>query len=75
MKYSVGARVRVRGLVTAAEHNGKNGGVVGVQGERYKVKIEGATSILAVKKVNLFGDYLVRVLRAKGLLRLLDATA
>ena len=55
MKYSVGARVRVRGLVTAAEHNGKNGGVVGVQGERYKVKIEGATSILAVKEVNLEG--------------------
>ena len=54
MRFHVGARVQLKGLVKAAEHNGKYGSVVGSHGEeRIKVKLLGEEKTLAVKEANL----------------------
>ena len=53
MRFQVGARVQIKGLAKAAEHNGKCGNVVGHHGERYKVKLVEEEKILAVKEANL----------------------
>ena len=53
MPFLVGARVQLKGLVKAAEHNGKCGSVVGHQGERFKVKLLHEEKTLAVKEANL----------------------
>lgn len=52
MRYAVGTRVQLKGLVSAAEHNGKIGRIEGYHGDhRYKVKVE--EKALAVKEVNV----------------------
>ena len=51
MRYPVGARVRLKGLKAAEDHNGKCGSVVGHHRDRYKVKLE--ERILEVKETNL----------------------
>ena len=53
MRFHVGARVQLKGLAKAAEHNGKYGSVVGYQGERYMVKLLGEEKTMAVKEANL----------------------
>ena len=49
----VGCRVQVKGLVKAFDCNGKEGLVVGSQGERYKVKLAEDERTLVVKESNL----------------------
>ena len=51
--FGVGGVVEIRGLVKAAEHNGKCGRVVGFTGERYKVLLSSSKTFLAVKEENL----------------------
>ena len=53
MRFYGGALVRFKGLVAAAQHNGKHGRVVGYQGERYKVKLLEEEKIVSVKEANL----------------------
>ena len=53
MRYEIGARVRLKGLAKAAEHNGRYGSIVGYQRERIKVKLLGEEKTLAVKEANL----------------------
>ena len=55
----VGTRVRLKGLVGAAEHNGKCGSVVGYQRERIKVKLLNEDKILALKEANLTKEEVV----------------
>jgi len=52
--YSVGDRVELHSLKGAAEHNGKEGTITGLQGERLKVLLDGTdTKTLALKPANL----------------------
>lgn len=52
-KFNAGDRVKIKGLTKAAQHNGKFGSVVGMQGERYKVKFDDEETTLALKEANL----------------------
>lgn len=51
--FASGDRVTIDGLAKAAEHNGKTGTVVGVQGERFKVQLDVDNKTLALKPANL----------------------
>ena len=70
-KYLIGTSVRLKGLVAAAEQNGKEGTVDGYQRERYRVKLVGVKQMLAVKEENLeeanaFAGYVPRRVEKAG---------
>mmetsp|Transcript_3355 Transcript_3355/g.4675 ORF Transcript_3355/g.4675 Transcript_3355/m.4675 type:complete len:473 (+) Transcript_3355:133-1551(+) len=49
----IGARVKLKGLGKAPEHNGKLGSVIGYQGDRCKVALDGENRTLALRQNNL----------------------